>query len=83
LLFFATDGTHRVIYDSARDTDNPVSKQVATNLQNSESDQSRPVDFLSNGFKIRFSSYLNDNNDTIVYACFAENPFQANGGLAR
>ena len=83
LLFFATDGTHKVIYDSARDINNPVSKQVAANLTNSESDQSRPVDFLSNGFKIRFSSYLNDNNDTIVYACFAENPFQANGGLAR
>jgi hypothetical protein len=83
LFFVATDGTHRVIYDSTRNTYNEVDLQLAANLNSAESNQSRPVDFLSNGFKVRFSSYLNDNNDTIVYYAVAENPFQANGGLAR
>jgi len=43
------------------------------------------VDFLSNGFKIRntFTGMNGSSGDTYIYAAFAENPFQANGGLAR
>jgi hypothetical protein len=43
------------------------------------------VDFLSNGFKIRntFSGMNVTNGDTYLYVAFAENPFSANGGLAR
>ena len=51
------------------------------------SDQERDwdnVDILSNGFKIKDSSVsLNENNKTQIFMAFAENPFQANGGLAR
>ncbi len=42
------------------------------------------VDLLSNGFKIKDSSVsLNQSGATQIYIAFAENPFQANGGLAR
>lgn len=42
------------------------------------------VDLLSNGFMFRTASAnLNADATNYVYAAFAENPFQANGGLAR
>ena len=42
------------------------------------------VDFLSNGFKFRSSSNRNNGSgQTYIYYAVAENPFQANGGLAR
>ena len=42
------------------------------------------VDLLSNGFMFRTgSANLNADATNYVYAAFAENPFQANGGLAR
>ena len=42
------------------------------------------MDFLSNGFKMRTSSGdSNQNNKNFAYFAWAENPFQANGGLAR
>jgi hypothetical protein len=41
-------------------------------------------DFLSNGFKVRRSGVdVNKSGGTLIWAAFAENPFQANGGLAR
>jgi hypothetical protein len=42
------------------------------------------LDILSNGFKLR-STATGNNNSGIqnLYIAFAENPFQANGGLAR
>ena len=42
------------------------------------------TDFFSNGFQlVTASSVRNGSGDTFIYAAFAENPFQANGGLAR
>ena len=42
------------------------------------------IDILSNGFKVRGTHAVqNTNGDSYIYAAFAENPFQANGGLAR
>ena len=42
------------------------------------------IDILSNGFKVRGThSVQNTNSNNYIYAAFAENPFQANGGLAR
>ena len=53
------------------------------NLSDAEKDWDN-VDILSNGFKIRDSSVsLNESGATQVFIAFAENPFQANGGLAR
>ena len=43
-----------------------------------------PIDMLSNGFKIRTNNPgHNTSGKKYMYAAFAENPFQANGGLAR
>ena len=42
------------------------------------------IDVLSNGFKVKGTHAVqNTNTDNYIYAAFAENPFQANGGLAR
>ena len=41
------------------------------------------LDILSNGFKLRIVSSFANTTNTFVYAAFAKNPFQTNGGLAR
>ena len=43
------------------------------------------VDFLSNGFKLRSgnATISNYSTGTYIYWAIAQNPFQANGGLAR
>ena len=72
------------IYDNKRDPDNPIEKQLYPNSSNAEPSDDARCDFLSNGFKIRTAgSEDNYNNNTFIYAAFAEHPFQANGGLAR
>ena len=72
------------LYDSARGNYNPVGPYLFPNASNAESNSTR-IDILSNGFKLRTTS--NGINPaaghTMIYAAFAENPFQANGGLAR
>jgi hypothetical protein len=70
------------IIDTARDNN------LAADLSDAEGSYNLGtgvgVDILSNGFKIRGAgSGKNLNTQTYIYAAFAENPFQANGGLAR
>ena len=67
------------IFDSKRNTYNVMDDYLFANASSAEASSSN-IDFLSNGFKFRVS--LTSGN-TIIWACFAENPFQANGGLAR
>ena len=70
------------IYDNERAKFNPNNKFLTINLAKAEnvrgdnnSDTSRDVDFLSNGFKIRnTASTLNLNSHTIFYAAWAEAP---------
>ena len=76
------------INDSARDTFNVADATLAANLAdavNTVNIGTQKIDFLSNGFKIRqgTSSSKNLSGATYVWAAWAENPFQANGGLAR
>jgi hypothetical protein len=73
-----------VIIDSERDSYNIAGQRLRANLSNPEDTQDA-VDFLSNGFKVRSAtaSTWNDLNHTYLYISFAENPFSANGGLAR
>ena len=82
----STGNTNWRIMDSSRDTFNDGSgaKWLKPNSNNAEVDE-RAVDFLSNGFKMRMTDGgdINYSTDTYIYAAFAENPFQANGGLAR
>ena len=70
------------MYDNERAKFNPNDKFLAINLSVAENvrgddstDNSRDVDFLSNGFKIRnTASTLNLNSHTIFYAAWAEAP---------
>jgi hypothetical protein len=77
------------ILDTARDTYNEMDKILVADASSSEADfgtTNRNVDFLSNGFKIRFTTAggttdLNASGGTYIYAAFAENPFK--NSLAR
>ena len=71
------------IYDSTRDSFNICDNRLQPSSSNAE-DTTESFDMLSNGFKIRTShARTNNSGDTFIFAAFAENPFQANGGLAR
>jgi hypothetical protein len=71
------------LYDYKRDGYNAANKLLYPNLSNVEANNHIP-DFLSNGFKIRtVGTVANANGGDYIYMAFAENPFQANGGLAR
>ena len=72
------------IHDLRRPGYNPQDERLLADSSTTEVSGNN-VDFLSNGFKIRntFSGMNNTSGDTYIYAAFAENPFQANGGLAR
>ena len=80
------------IFDTARDTDNPAIQQLRANLASAEQSNTSGnsailIDLLSNGFKLRAgagsANDVNQSSQSYIYAAFAENPFQANGGLAR
>jgi hypothetical protein len=74
----STTGSWTIV-DTARDTYNLATKGLYADLSNAE-DTSRTVDILSNGFKFR-SAANNISGETLIYACFAENPFR--NALAR
>ena len=77
-----TSGHEWTIHDSTREPVNDVGLYLEPSTNNAEQDGNRR-DFLSNGFKLRTSSAgVNASGGTYIWAAFAENPFQANGGLA-
>jgi hypothetical protein len=78
-----TDGYDWLVYDSSRDPYNVTQYNLRVDTNDAESTQSANyLDFLSNGFKIRGSSAGSINpSQTVIYAAFAENPFQ--NSLAR
>jgi hypothetical protein len=65
------------IYDSARGSYNVIQQELYANLSNSEDASNTIVDFLSNGFKLRSGAIdgYNGSGATIIYAAFAESPF--------
>lgn len=70
-------------FDTTRDVDNKAENAIYWNLSSAETVVSF-ADINSNGFKLRTTdAELNGSGDTYIYFAFAENPFQANGGLAR
>ena len=74
------------IQDSTRNPFNPGDDVLRPNTSEAEltSSQNQIMDFLSNGFKVKNNgSEHNASGGTYIWACFAKNPFQANGGLAR
>ena len=64
------------IYDSSRNPTNPVGLNLRPSNDSADTDEPG-IDFLSNGFKIR-QNYIfsNENTQTIIFAAFAESPFQ-------
>ena len=72
---------HWYIFDSARSPFNPSNS--AQQLSSSSAQETGyPMDFLSNGFKIRHSDGAwNSNGQEYVYAAFAEHPFVSSKGV--
>ena len=70
------DGRDWHIYDNCRNSVNPVGLNLRPSSDTTENDEPG-IDFLSNGFKITKSwIFSNKDTSTIVYAAFAESPFQ-------
>jgi hypothetical protein len=75
------DGTDWFIYDTARNTYNPVGNELYADATSVEQNNGYSLDALSNGFKLRSASYPN-TGVTHIYAAFAEFPFKyANAGI--
>jgi hypothetical protein len=68
-----------LILDNKRLGYNPQNTNLAPNSSRAE-DSTVVLDFLSNGFKFRISTFPN-NAETFIYAAYAENPFK--NALAR
>jgi hypothetical protein len=66
------------IFDSSRATYNANDTVLFPDLSNAESSPAtEPIDFLSNGIKIRnATNATNSSGNTYIYAAFAENPLR-------
>ena len=64
------------IYDNVRHTTNPLGDRLFANDTPAESANTDNIDFLSNGFKWRDNSYVNNYTETYIYIAFAETPFK-------
>ena len=80
-------GKSWIICDYARDGFNNNNDTLAADVTNTENDvvpSANSIALLSNGFQhLNDNSRLNESGATYIYYAVAENPFQANGGLAR
>ena len=65
------------IYDSARDTANPVNKYISWDRTDAEV-TGLNTDFLSNGFKLRNTSGDFNSSSTILYGAWGDVPFKYN-----
>jgi hypothetical protein len=82
ILFKNTTAYNWQILDTSRATYNQGTVTLFPNLSDAENTTATQYDILSNGFKIRTSDAgSNGSGNAIIYACFAENPF--NYSLAR
>ena len=79
----STAATSWFIYDSKRDTGNPLSARIAANATDAETSATySPFDFYSNGFKLRDGTDIwNESGSTHIYMAFAENPFVTSTGI--
>ena len=72
------------IIDNKRNTFNPETQWLYPNTSDIElTASSYPVDFVSNGFKIRtgVASYFNTSGENYIYMAFAESPFVTSTGI--
>lgn len=71
----SSSGNHWNIVDNLREGYNAQNDMLFANVANAESNAT-DMDILSNGFKLRTSGAgRNGNNETYIYAAFAESPF--------
>lgn len=71
-------GSHNwEIYDSSMNPINPVGLTLLPNASDAQIDTTPRLDFLSNGFKWRnIGGSVNGSGNTIIFAAYAESPFQ-------
>mgnify|MGYP001277431102 CR=1 FL=1 len=74
-----------VVYDTARNVDNPVDSVINWDASSAESanDATRAIDALSNGFKIRTSNITINNTNTFVYGAWGDVSFKYNNTHAQ
>ena len=75
------DAENWVMFDSERNTYNPIDNGVfpnATTAETTGSGSGFDVDFLSNGFKLRCTHDNMNGSSTYVYACWGDVPFKYN-----
>ena len=77
-----TAGQNWLVQDSKRPAYNPTSGRLFPNTSGAENTDTELPDFLSNGFKVRSTSYgTNKSGETYIYMAFAENPFTTSTGI--
>jgi hypothetical protein len=64
------------IMDAKRDPYNAADKSLRANASDAEATGVGPIDFLSNGFKLRGTGGNTNDSGTYLYAAFAESPFR-------
>ena len=70
------------VYDTKRDTENPLAVALNTDTSGTEFSTSNILDFLSNGFKLRSSeATTNASGGDYIYIAFAESPFVNSNGV--
>jgi hypothetical protein len=83
---FTAAASQWFVYDSGRDpVSNPVTSRLVLNTIDTET-LATDIDFVSNGFKLRYPAGgggLNSTGFTYIYAAFAEKPFGNTNGTAR
>lgn len=72
-----TGNTNWLVFDDVRDTTNPIEQELNWNNNNQENNNSRDIDFCSNGVKLRTSDNNNiSSGDTFLYLAIARQPFK-------
>ena len=81
-LLKSTDITqHWYVFDTARDTYNTSNSAMQVSGSAAQ-ETGYPMDFLSNGFKIRHNDGAwNGSDNSYIYMAFAEHPFVSSGGV--
>ena len=67
--------------DNKRETFNPFDYGILANDSGAELTSSKPIDFLSNGFKSRANTGYHNAAGTYIYMAFAEHPFVASNNI--
>ena len=76
LIVKRTDSTSSWgMYDSSRNSTNPWNKYLVADTSGAEGTATFG-DFLSNGFKWRYTGAMNKSGATYIFMAFAESPFQ-------